>query len=285
MNKIVELFGVDCCRPRIDLRRPLDFQRCPYTGGKCIKTRKSQSSVAIGTCTVSYQDSATIICPFRLLEKNQVFIDCLHLLTLHEPGNQIYRIPEVKIPGGNVDYFLVSARERKVVDFVGIELQTLDTTGTIWPERQRLLAAHGIKVMQKDVRNTRPFGMNWKMTAKTILVQMHHKARTFEALNKHLVLVVQDRLMAYMMKDFDFEDVSTHSPALGDSVHFHPYSLQHDGKGWNLSLGKRFSTDTDGIGKCLGLMLEPNVALHSLLETLETKLTDDNRLSIGGDWK
>ena len=30
-----------------------------------------------------------------------------------------------------------------VKDFVGIELQTLDSTGTVWPERQRLLKEHG----------------------------------------------------------------------------------------------------------------------------------------------
>lgn len=45
----------------------------------------------------------------------------------------------MKIPGGNVDFFLISAKDGKVKDFLGIELQTLDTTGTIWPERQNLL--------------------------------------------------------------------------------------------------------------------------------------------------
>ncbi len=78
------------------------------------------------------------------LEKNykdcrQIFIDCLHLLTLHEPGNELHIVPEISIPGGNVDYFLVSVRNKEIKDFVGIELQTLDTTGTIWPERQRFV--------------------------------------------------------------------------------------------------------------------------------------------------
>lgn len=77
-----------------------------------------------------------IICPHRLLERGQIFLDCIHLLTLHEPGNELHVIPNIAIPGGNVDYFLVSARNKEVRDFVGIELQTLDTTGTIWPDRQ-----------------------------------------------------------------------------------------------------------------------------------------------------
>lgn len=42
--------------------------------------------------------------------------------------------------------------------------------------------------------------MNWKMTAKTILVQLHHKIDTFESISKHLVLVVQDYLLDYMKR-------------------------------------------------------------------------------------
>ena len=44
-----------------------------------------------------------------------------------------------RIPGGNVDHLLVAARRRKVKDFLGIEFQTRDTAGTVWPERQRFL--------------------------------------------------------------------------------------------------------------------------------------------------
>jgi hypothetical protein len=75
--------------------------------------------------------------------------------------------------------------------FVGIELQTLDTTGTVWPERQRFLATKGFNdIARADIDNRKPYGMNWKMTAKTILVQLHHKIQTFEEANKHLVLMI-----------------------------------------------------------------------------------------------
>ena len=278
MNKVVELFGLNCEQPMLSLKECLRNQRCPFTGVKCVKTRKSQSSVAIGTCTISYQDANVIICPFRLLDKNQIFMDCLHLLTAHEPGNRIHLVSEVKIPGGNVDYFLVSARDGKVKDFVGIELQTMDTTGTVWPERQRLLAREGIKVLKKDLRNTRSYGMNWKMTAKTILVQMHHKAQTFEAINKHFVLIVQDPLMRYMEQEFDFSHVS---PALiGNTVHFHSYALKDVDGTLRLSLSSRKSTDSDGVGKCLGLKAEPMMELSELIRLLESRLSDDNLLSL-----
>lgn len=186
--------------------------------------RKSNPDVKIGTCTVKYQNNDVIICPFRLLEHNQIFVDCLHLLTMHEPGNELYLVPEVQIPGGHVDYFLVSVKDKKVKDFIGIELQTMDTTGTVWPERQRFLNKQGIEVNEEDLKNKKPFGMNWKMTLKTILIQMHHKSETFENLNKHLVLIIQKPLFDHMKSDFNFKNID--GVRLGDPVHIHSYNLE-----------------------------------------------------------
>ena len=241
--------------------------------------RKSNPDVQIGTCSVRYQNQDIIICPFRLLEHNQIFVDCLHLLTMHEPGNELYLVPEVQIPGGHVDYFLVSAKGKKVKDFIGIELQTMDTTGTVWPERQRFLNECGISVDVTDIQNRKPFGMNWKMTLKTILIQMHHKSETFEHLNKHLVLIIQKPLYEHMKSDFNFENVE--GVRLGDPVHIHSYDFQQEDNRLKLSLATRVSTDSAGIANCLGLNSESKVELQDLMYLLEPKLIDANRLYIG----
>jgi len=212
-----------------------------------------------------------------MLEQHQIFLDCFHLLTLHEPGNQLHVISEVSIPGGNVDYFLVSARDGKLIDFVGIEIQTLDTTGTLWPERQRFLQAQNVPTPQEDLASSSKFGMNWKMTAKTILLQIHHKVQTFENLNKPLVLVIQDHFMEYVKANFRFEHLNV--ARLGDSMHFHQYSLNktRDGK-FSLKLDSRFSTDAHGISISLGLQADANVELERMMETLEKKISDETRL-------
>ena len=277
MSKVKELFGV-YCNENADLTRVVSQQQCPFSGKKCYKTRKSDPGTAIGTCTVQYQANNIIICPNRLLENNQIFIDCLHLLTLHEPGNELYVIPEVSIPGGNVDYFLVSAKDGKVKDFTGIELQTMDTTGTVWPERQRLLNEHGFIVDSADVENKNPFGMNWKMTAKTILIQMHHKSETFEYLNKHLVLIIQKPFFDYINREFSFSHIQ--GARIGDPVHIHAYDFKETAKKLKLSLDTRISTDSEGIAKSLGLNAQPKVELEALIATLEQKLSDEYRLSI-----
>ncbi len=274
MSKVAELFGLSTSGKH-DWKQAVEVRWCPFLNRLCLKNRKSNPEVLIGSCTVSYgkENRAIVICPHRLLERRQIFTDCIHLLTLHEPGNEFHIIPEVPIPGGSVDYFLASVRNRKVKDFVGIELQTLDTTGTVWPERQRFLREVGLPVPDEDVDCNDSFGMNWKMTAKTILVQLHHKVETFEGVSKHFVLVVQSPLIEYMKANFDFRHIV--EARLGDSMHIHGYNLALSGdNNWKLDLATRLSTDAAGVSTLLGLQASAKVELDAIMDLLEEKLSD-----------
>lgn len=259
MSKVVELFGKRTNKKDKKWRQIVNDQQCPFLKKRCYKVRKSDPATSIGTCTVLYgatNAEPIIICPTRLIQRGQIFTDCFHLLTTHQPGNELHIVSEVSIPGGIVDYFLVSAIDGVVKDFVGIEHQTVDTTGTVWPERQRMLRILGVPRQDKAEDSAKTFGMNWKMTAKTILVQMHHKIQTFEHINKKLVLVMQDKLLAYMTREFQFEHLN--NPAvIGDSMHMHAYTLKSAASGdFKLSLTSRLSTDVLGIASCLGLQAE-----------------------------
>lgn len=274
MSRIIEIFGHNTQSTQ-NWVQIIDEQYCPYRNKVCFKTRKSDSSIAIGTCSVFYgrDPRPIIICPARLMERGQIFADCLHLLTNHEPGNELHIVPEVKIPGGNVDFFLVSVRSGRIRDFVGIELQTMDTTGTVWPERQRFLREVNIPRNDNAEDSPKPYGINWKMTAKTILVQMHHKAQTFEHINKKLVLVIQNHLLDYMSGEFNFSHLN--SPArLGDSLHFHAYGMNSSSEGeFRISMYSRLSTDVEGISVCLGLQAEARVELEQIINVLERKIS------------
>lgn len=275
MSNVTELFGKASDNASVDWRRVIDEQTCVFANKRCYKVRKSDPGVSIGTCTVLYrkQPEPVIICPTRLIERGQIFTDCFHLLTTHEPGNELHLVPEVSIPGGSVDYFLVSARDGKVKDFVGIELQTLDTTGTVWPERQRLLKELGVPRADDAEKSDKPYGMNWKMTAKTILVQMHHKVQTFEHVHKKLVLVIQDKLLVYMTKEFKFDHLKNPA-AIGDSMHLHAYRMGRATSGdFRLSMVTRLSTDANGIGTCLGLQAEARIELDKIIAALQAKIS------------
>ncbi|MHA6644685.1 NotI family restriction endonuclease [Mesorhizobium sp. A623] len=277
MSRILELFG-HSTRENVEWKTIVRDQLCPYSDKKCFKIRKSDPTISIGSCVVAQgrELKPLVICPNKFLTgKGKAFVDCLHLLTLHEPGNEIHLLPEQYIPGGSVDYFLVSARKGNAIDFVGIEFQGLDTTGTVWPFRQDFLKSHGINVPPYEAGT---FGVNWKMTAKTILVQLNHKIGTFEGMNKKLVLVLQDDLLTYMRKIFSFSDLQ--KARLGDSMHFHPYKCSLTDDKIEMTLTERFSTDAVGVAKAMDLGASSNLVLDEVLAKLSSKLTERSLLSL-----
>jgi Restriction endonuclease NotI len=280
-TKVAELYGLPTFRPA-DWKAVIAAEQCPFLGRKCRKNRKSDPTITIGTCAMlhGHRKRPMIICPFRLLERRHIYHDCVHLLKLHEPGNELRIVAEVPVPGGSVDYCLVSARGGKVRDFVGVELQALDTTGTVWPERQRFLKANGIKVKRTDAASDRPFGMNWKMTAKTTLGQLHHKVTTFDHLCKRFVLVLQDHLLEHLRREYAFDHIK--GQRHGDPMQFHLYELRKEATGYRLELKERLSTDVAGTAKCLGLKADMKVELQTMLDTLEAKLPQSILLTVGG---
>ncbi len=281
MSRVLELFGEPTSRSGPHWAALTTGQICPFTRTKCFKVRKSDPTISIGSCTVGYgvDENPGIVCPNRFLERDRIFLDSIHLLTSHEPGNDLHVIPETAVPGGSIDYFLVSARRGKVQDFVGIEVQGLDTTGTVWPERERFLRDLELPHDKVAAKSDKPFGINWKMSAKTILVQLHHKIETFEHIGKKLVLADQDILYDYMRREFSFDHVANEA-RLGDSMHFHNYALTvHQGE-FRLELASRKSTDAAGVARCLGLQSEARVELSYFVEKLEAALTPQNRLSL-----
>lgn len=277
MSGIVELYG----HPgdlALDWNEIADKQVCPLLGRKCLKNRKSEPEKTIGSCVVSHKGRDLLICPHRLLEQKIIFRDCIHLLTKHEPGNEYHVVAEIGTAAGNIDYMLASVRKGKVVDFVGIELQTLDTTGTLYPHRERFLSDRGKNdIDQSLVNSNKPFGINWKMTAKTILMQLHHKIEFFETTNKQLVLVLQDHLLSYMRAEFNFAHFE--QPSLGNARHFHSYSLQSTNT-TSLQLAERISTDAAGVAACLDLNVASKVNVHEVLQKIESKISKQTLLTI-----
>jgi hypothetical protein len=183
-------------------------------------------------------------------------------------------------PGGSVDYCLVSVRRGRVRDFVGIELQSLDTTGTVWPERQRFIRTFGVKVRREDAASPKPFGINWKMTAKTALSQLHHKVATFDHVCKRFVLVLQDCLLEYLRGEYTFDHIQGQRD--GDPVQFHVYEVKQEPAGYKLNLKERISTDVAGTAQCLGLKADMKVELQAMLDAIEAKLPQSTLLTVGG---
>jgi hypothetical protein len=251
---------------------------CWYLEGRCDKNRKSEPDLTIGTCTVGYMGKPTIICPHRFLQERQVFIDAIHLLEQHQPGNQLHVIPEIEVPGGSIDYIVASVYRGEIKDYLGLEIQALDTTGTVWPARQALLSElTGASV--PGSKSSISYGINWKMSAKTILIQMHHKVETFERLGKKLILAIQDIFFDYMTREFTTSGLR--SPKVSDPAHFHVYQMQQDAKGaFSIELKERTSTTTVGIEQMLGLGRTMDIPESDLLARIQSKISDTTLLQI-----
>jgi hypothetical protein len=249
-------------------------QECPYTRSRCIKVRKSTPDQTIGTCTLSaggrsVDPQPVIICPHRLIEGGLIFRDAAALLRPLERDEEYRVIPEFTIPGGSVDYVVAIVHNGVVKDFVGLELQTLDTTGTVWPDRNRLMQELGLDYDPDAATSTKSFGFNWKMTAKTILMQLHHKGVTFQSVDKKLVLILQTPLLDYMERDFNFGHLSS-PPAADDSIVFQAYD--YDAPTNRLHRGRALGTDPQGLATALGLQRDGVVDLDTLLLRLTASL-------------
>lgn len=275
--KVNELFGEYVNGRSVpDLRSVLQTQSCPYRpDGICQKMRKSQPNIKIGTCSVCIGKKATepyIICPYRLTERNRIFNDCLSLIEI--TGNDLYLIPEVTTVAGNIDYILAAVRDNQLSDFVGIELQTLDTTGTIWPHRQQMLIENGYRAEGEPLKSV---GINWKMTGKTILAQLVQKTQLFSHVGKSIVLVLQNPLYDDMASKFDFSKVHQARPS--DTMHFHVYSFKEINSGMNLSLSRNTSITATDFERVMGMNTDPERWLEELTSSIMSKASEEYRYS------
>jgi len=175
------------------------------------------------------------------------------------------------MPGGNIDFFLVALRDGQIMDYLGVEIQGLDTTGSggIWEAREDL--------RRGAMGNSYRYGINWRMSAKTILIQMHHKARAFEDLGKKLVLAIQEQFYDYVTREFETGHLRPTVDA--DTVRFHAYDLVEINGQYRLRITRKASTNALGIEKMLGIGREPTVSPEVVLQRIQAKLPQAIALS------
>ncbi|MCX7858878.1 NotI family restriction endonuclease [Chloroflexus sp.] len=269
-NPILELYGIPTDTPQQDWVTLINAAKCPFLNDRCRKARKSDSTATIGTCSVRHSQRDIVICPYRMLEQHLVFRNCIPLLQPKE-GDDVHVVSEIQVTGGSVDYCLVSVRQHEIVNFIGIELQAVDTTGSLWPYRQRFLQPN-----DSASNLAGSFGINWKMSAKTILIQLLHKTRTFEEMNKKLVAVFQTHLFDYLRNEFQFD----HLPEAESihSLHIHVYNFQRSSTSYTLQFHEQYGLTSEYIAKSLGLRREGSAELDSLTRRLARKISPSNRL-------
>jgi Restriction endonuclease NotI len=234
----LELYGMRTSAPA-----PVpDTDQCPFREARCVKQRKSDSSKTIGTCIVGAEGKPQLICPVRMRETDQVFTDVTYLLDGEIA--EVMVIPEIKLGTlGNVDFLVVGLDRRGgVVDFLGLELQTNDTTGSgpLYDARNDFFAGR--------LKPSYKYGLNWKMSAKLVLKQTLDKSAVFMSWQKRYVWAMQDTLLDRMRGYADLSGFAQANPA-SHGVFFHAYEVIPGGHRYKLRLKERVGTDLEGVAQ------------------------------------
>ena len=191
--KIVEFFGYapgDSSETAAAARQTLS---CPFIGGSCKKTLND--GLISGVCTVRQVKSGSIICCPRRLYADEyqilgdtarvVFGDGVPFATGTRSGVGLGKGKrviafgsaaggEIKLPpigrrgGFFVDWILALVDDGELVEFVAVEVQSIDTTGNYRRERDAYL--RGL-----DFPGYSEAGINWENVNKRILPQLIYK--------------------------------------------------------------------------------------------------------------
>jgi hypothetical protein len=191
-SNIIEFFGFSPGDRSAVATTSRAQRQCPFLQHKCVKTL-SDGEIS-GACTLKQKNGGPVICcPIRLYAKNyEILRDIARIAfgpviplvpsnaTTHKSGECIavfgkgwgkeLRLPNRGHGGGYfVDWVLahVSATG-ELIDFVAVEVQSIDTTGNYRDERATYLREQTFAGASKS-------GFNWENVNKRILPQIIYK--------------------------------------------------------------------------------------------------------------
>lgn len=233
----LEIYGYPTDEPP-----PAETDICPFLEARCIKTRKSEPTQTMGTCIIGVGGKPQLICPVRMRANNlQVIRDVAHLLKGEIA--EVLVVPEISITKfGQVDFTLAGLDAAgHVIDFVGVEFQTNDTTGSVWRGRQDFFAEQLLDGYGSE------YGLNWKHTIKLVLKQTLDKGAVFSKWGKKYVWAMQDTVLERMHTYADMSDF--HPEEDGDEVLFYAYEVFRGETRYEMRLAERIGSNLEGVAR------------------------------------
>ena len=188
---LVEVFGYAPNDITPSARKYCGLNACPFIGRACTKFDHT-NTICYGTCSVSNAGQDVIICPNRLyansyeairhvsedvfgkkpfmlfdeyLKNESKSLDCIVAL-----GQNSGR--EVKLSKMSMDWVLAHIKSGKLIEYVGIEVQSIDITGNY---RDAWYAARD----KKPVIPPSAHGLNWANVHKRLIPQIIRKSLVY----------------------------------------------------------------------------------------------------------
>lgn len=191
------------------MRNPVNADYlCPFLNSRCVKTSQRIEG-PFPVCTIRYGGGAAgtnsrlmCVCPKRFYSID-LMSDIIKYCWPPGPPPANPRIAyEVKMENfGNVDMVVADLDERtgEVREFVSVELQAVDITGSYEPAYQGVLHSKS----EVDVS----YGINWKNVRKRFIFQLIDKGIYHNRWGTRIVAVVQTPLYDRLHEAIRFEEL------------------------------------------------------------------------------
>jgi Restriction endonuclease NotI len=213
---ILEIFGFHYTDVSPRAQEVRDGHLCPFLGKRCVKKGHSESGMPLGYCSVKWNvtSGAIITCPNRLyFGSYEVFRRPIMEIFGATQGVRLKPEQGGLHPDFTMDWVVVKAdKHLSVVDFFGVEVQTIDITGSVYP-------AFDAYMMDRADWEKKIYGINWANVWKRLLPQVVAKAQVYKHLGKKLYVILQDSLLTYVLSR---GELGTMPAGQGDIV-FHTY--------------------------------------------------------------
>lgn len=188
----------------VDPRRN-DFE-CPYIKKRCPKRSTNLNEEAYPICSLWKNSKFGLdpvrdlicVCPKRFYQVDWLTAVVENCWPFARPANPVVAT-EVKMKGfGNVDFVIADrAPDGSIGNFLSVELQAIDITGSVFPAYKALRAGE-----QMPKRPT--YGFNWDNVYKRYITQLIRKGYFHHHWGTKIVAVIQDQVYQYMIDKADF---------------------------------------------------------------------------------
>ena len=205
---------------------------CPFVNSECTK-RSTSLSEPYPVCSIRRGYTQICVCPKRFYQVDFLKDVVEHCWPGDAPANaQIAR--EVKMKDfGNVDFVIADVDDKgDIGQFLSVELQAIDITGTVMDAYQALRAG-------KQVDSKKSYGLNWSNVYKRYITQLIRKGYFHHHWGTKIVAVMQDVVYQYVK---DWADFMRSGDVRGNTVNIIFMSYRYEDDPENLG-AKRFVLD------------------------------------------
>lgn len=179
---------------------------CPFIKSRCPKRSTQLPDEPYPVCTLwrrpkgepNPSQDLIFVCPKRFYAVDFLTEVIEHCWPGEKPKNPRVA-PEVKMAGfGNVDFVIADVQDDgEVEQFLSVELQAIDITGSAFPAYQAVRAG-------TDLERRPTYGLNWDNVYKRYVTQLIRKGYFHHHWKSKIVAVIPEQVYQYITSRADF---------------------------------------------------------------------------------